>query len=40
MKEGHYFPWHFDGNEFTVSILIQEAEEGGLFEFVPDIRKP
>ena len=40
MKEGHYFPWHFDGNKFTVSILIQEAEEGGLFEFVPDIRKP
>ena len=40
MKEGHYFPWHFDGNEFTVSILIQEAEEGGLFEFVPDILKP
>ena len=40
MKEGHYFPWHFDGNEFTVSILIQEAEEGVLFEFVPDIRKP
>ena len=40
MKEGHYFPWHFDGDEFTVSILIQEAEEGGLFEFVPDIRKP
>ena len=22
MKEGHYFPWHFNGNEFTVSILI------------------
>ena len=39
-KEGHYFPRHFDGNEFTVSILIQEAEEGGLFEFVPDIRMP
>ena len=40
MKEGHYFPWHFDENEFTFSILIQEAEEGGLFEFLPDIRKP
>ena len=40
MKEGHYFPWHFDRNEFTVSILILEAEEGGLFEFAPDIRKP
>ena len=40
MNEGNYFPWHFDGNEFTVSNLIQEAKEGGLFEFVPDIRKP
>ncbi len=40
MKERHYFPWHFDGNEFTVSILIQKAKEGVLFEFVPDIRKP
>ena len=40
MKEGHYFPWHFDGNESTVSSLIQEAEEGGFFEFVTDIRKP
>lgn len=38
MNEDHYFPWHFDGNEFTVSILVQEAEEGGVFEFAPDIR--
>ena len=40
METGHYFPWHFDGNEFTVSILIQKAERGGVFEYVPDIRKP
>ena len=26
MKEGHYFPWHFDGNEVTVSILIKERK--------------
>jgi len=40
METGHYFPWHFDGNEFTVSILVQKAVEGGVFEYVPDIRSP
>jgi len=29
MHEDHYFPWHFDGNEFTLSILVQKAEKGG-----------
>lgn len=40
MKDGDYFPWHFDGNEFTVSLLVQEAEQGGVFEYCPDIRAP
>lgn len=40
METDHYFPWHFDGNEFTVSILVQKAVEGGVFEYVPDIRRP
>jgi hypothetical protein len=40
MQDGDYFPWHFDGNDFTVSILIQAAEAGGDFEYVPDIRSP
>jgi len=38
MHADHYFPWHFDGNEFTLSILVQKAEKGGLFEYAPDIR--
>ena len=38
MHTEHYFPWHFDGNEFTLSVLIQKAEKGGLFEYAPDIR--
>jgi hypothetical protein len=38
METDHYFPWHFDGNEFTVSILVQKADGGGVFEYVPDIR--
>lgn len=40
MGDKQYFPWHFDGNEFTVSILVQEAEQGGTFQYVPDIRSP
>ena len=40
MEPGHTFPWHFDGNEFTVSVLVQRPEEGGIFEYVPDIRTP
>lgn len=40
MDTDHYFPWHFDGNEFTVSILVQKAQSGGVFEYVPDIRQP
>jgi len=38
MHTDHYFPWHFDGNEFTLSILVQKTEKGGLFEYVPSIR--
>ncbi len=40
METDHVLPWHFDGNEFTVSILVQKADEGGVFEYVPNIRQP
>ncbi len=40
MNTDHVLPWHFDGNEFTVSILAQKADEGGIFEYVPNIRRP
>ena len=32
------FTWHFDTNEFAVTVLVEEADEGGLFEYVPAIR--
>ena len=35
---GRAHPWHFDTNEFTVSMLTQEAERGGRFEYCPNIR--
>ncbi len=32
------FSWHFDTNDFAVTVLVQEADEGGLFEYHPGIR--
>ena len=32
------FTWHFDTNDFAVTVLVQPADEGGLFEYVPRIR--
>lgn len=40
MDTENYFPWHFDGNEFTVSILVQESQAGGVFEYAADLRNP
>lgn len=37
--EGEGFPWHFDTNNYTVTLALQNAEEGGEFEYAPDIRK-
>ena len=38
LEPGQQFNWHFDTNEFTITMMLQEAESGGLFEYVPDIR--
>ncbi|MEU9008411.1 arpA protein [Streptomyces sp. NPDC048479] len=35
---GMEHPWHFDTNEFTVSMLTRQAQDGGLFEYCPNIR--
>jgi hypothetical protein len=35
---GMEHPWHFDTNEFAVSLLTQEPEHGGVFEYCPEIR--
>jgi hypothetical protein len=38
IRPGLEHPWHFDTNEFTVSMLTQQPEDGGVFEFCPNIR--
>ena len=37
--EGNGFPWHFDTNNFTVTLAIQNSDDGGAFEYAPGIRK-
>ncbi|MDH3695402.1 MAG: hypothetical protein OER96_12620 [Gammaproteobacteria bacterium] len=37
-EPGGEHSWHFDESHFTVTIMIQPAEQGGVFEYVPNIR--
>lgn len=37
---GNDHPWHFDTNEFAVSLLTRDPEAGGEFEYCPDVRSP
>jgi hypothetical protein len=38
VNPGMEHPWHFDTNEFTVSMLTREPDAGGVFEYCPNIR--
>ena len=37
-EEGNGFPWHFDTNNFTVTLAIQNADQGGAFDYAANIR--
>ncbi|SDW30328.1 hypothetical protein SAMN05444358_101454 [Ruegeria halocynthiae] len=38
VEEGQGFPWHFDTNNYTVTLAIQNGEAGGAFEYAPNLR--
>lgn len=38
LRPGTQHPWHFDNNEFIVTLLTQKADDGGQFEYCPKIR--
>jgi len=38
VEPGGGFPWHFDTNNFTVTLAIQNGESGGQFEYAPNLR--
>lgn len=37
-KPDQEFNWHFDTNEFTITMLLRPARAGGKFEYVPRLR--
>ena len=37
-KPGQQFNWHFDTNEFTITMLLRPASSGGVFEYIPGLR--
>ncbi|MEM7225038.1 MAG: hypothetical protein AAF495_18825 [Pseudomonadota bacterium] len=37
-EPGTTFPWHFDTNETSISVMVQKPEAGGVFEYAPAIR--
>ncbi len=38
MGDGDQHGWHFDSNDFVVTLLLQAPERGGRFVFAPGIR--
>lgn len=37
--DGGEHGWHFDESEYTVTLMLQPPEQGGEFEYVPQIRE-
>ena len=37
-EDGETFPWHFDTNEFTITVTLQKPKGGGVFEYAPAIQ--
>jgi hypothetical protein len=38
VEPGGGFPWHFDTNNFTVTLAIQNGQSGGEFQYAPNLR--
>jgi hypothetical protein len=39
-EEGDELGWHFDQSEFSVTLMIQRSQAGGVFEYAPMVRTP
>lgn len=40
LREGCQHPWHYDTNEFIVTMMTKQSQGGGRFEYAPGIRSP
>ena len=39
LADGEMQPWHFDANDFTITLLLQASEEGGAFNYATELRE-
>jgi hypothetical protein len=39
-QPGQQHGWHFDNAAWSVTLMLQPAQRGGVYEYVPDIRTP
>ncbi|MCY7308793.1 MAG: 2OG-Fe(II) oxygenase [Rhodoferax sp.] len=37
-SEGQQLGWHYDNSSFAVTLMVQSAERGGVFEYVKGVR--
>ena len=40
LPPGGAYPWHYDTNEYVVTIMTRGPVIGGAFEYCPDLRRP
>eukprot|EP00164_Ancoracysta_twista_P010562 GFYU01015977.1.p1 GENE.GFYU01015977.1~~GFYU01015977.1.p1 ORF type:complete len:346 (-),score=110.18 GFYU01015977.1:159-1196(-) len=38
--EGDQLGWHYDRGQFAVTLLLQKPNDGGFYDYVPNIRNP
>jgi hypothetical protein len=39
-RPGEQLGWHFDNADFATTLMLQDAESGGQFEYCPGVRAP
>lgn len=37
-EDGQELGWHFDNSSFAITLMVQTPEQGGTFEYVPNLR--
>ena len=39
-QSGHQLGWHYDNADWVITLMLQPAESGGVYEYIPESRQP
>jgi predicted 2-oxoglutarate/Fe(II)-dependent dioxygenase YbiX len=39
-QPGHQLGWHYDNADWVITLMLQPAESGGVYEYIPESRQP